>query len=190
MKNLLPVLFLLFGCNICLAQYGPQGQLDLYYQRVQGFDYRSGSSSFDIEGANLNGGGFGIGYNLTDVFSIWTQTSFYTGAKQGDLDLKFINQIQGIKLTKRDLGSVNLFVKGGMGFARYVFKQEGFSGESVFFSQTFNYGGGAEIGIGEGIYFFVELSQMSMGLPNITGSPDRDKWDSNILITSGISLFF
>ncbi len=188
MKNILVAAVVLFGVGTAMAQSFPQGELQVFYQGNRSFDYRSGSPAFDIRDAGLKGGGFGFAYNITGVFGLWQQMGFYTGVKQGGLDLNLINEMQGLLVTKRDVGPFNFFAKGGVGFTRYVFEQPGFT--LVSYGQTFSYGGGAQIRLSPGFHLLLELNQMAMGLPDITGARDRAKWDSNLLITTGIAIHF
>lgn len=174
--------------GLSLAQSSPQGEIQLYYQSVQGFDFDSGTPLFSISDEDFQGGGFGFVYNLNSWFGLWSQSTFFGGVEQNEISLKLINQMQGVKLTARDLGPINLFGKGGMGFTRFVFETPTF--ETVRFGTSFNFGGGIEYVLKEGLLLIVEGTQMSMSLPDISGLPDRDKWDSNLLVTVGIAFQF
>ncbi|MGH9338292.1 MAG: outer membrane beta-barrel protein [Acidobacteriota bacterium] len=190
MKRLLimaPVL--LAVCTVGFAQ--PQGEFQFFYQRIQGFDYNAGSGLL-IDDGNFNGGGFGFVFNLNDWFGVYSQSSFFAGAEFADagVGVKLINQIQGAKVTARELGPLNVFAKGGVGFIRFVFDLEQFNQEQVRFATGFNYGGGIEFPIGESLFINLELGQLIMSLPQITNDPNRDRWDNTVVISTGASFHF
>lgn len=166
----------------------PQGEFQGFYQRVQGFDFNSGSPSFQVEQANLNGGGLGFVFNLSHWLGFWSQTGFYGGVEQSGIQMKLINEMQGLKLTKRGLGPLAVYAKAGMGFVRYVFEIP--NGTAVRYGTSFSYGGGLDIKLSEGMSLLLEATQLSLGLPDITGSRTRDKWDSSVLVTTGIAFRF
>lgn len=183
------VLAVLFGLVLASAHaQAPQGQLELFYQRIQGFDFNSGSPAFDIRDESFNGGGFGFVYHLTPWLGLWTHTSFYGGVRQNEITLKLINQVQGLRVSAPGAGPVTLYGKGGLGFARYVFTVPGAEGVRV--GTTFNFGGGAEFELRPGMFFQLEASRMTLSLPNLTNLPDRDRWDGVALITAGIGFQF
>lgn len=194
MKPLLVVAFILLSGSILLAQPEfSEVEFQGYYQRVQGFSFSptfvEGFDFPDSEG--FNGGGFGLTYNLNHWFGIFSNTSFLGGVEQNNLQMKIINQVQGAKITKRGLGPANFYAKGGVGFIRYVFSSGG-EDLAIDYSTSFVYGGGAEIKFKEGMWLVLDLSRLSLGLPNLTGFdvPGRDKWDSSYLITTGVMFAF
>lgn len=173
--------------SLCLAQDEFSAvEFQGYYQRVQGFDFQ-GVPGFEFEGVGFNGGGFGFVYNLNPYFGIFSQTSFLAGVEQSNVKLRIINQAQGVKLTKRG-ESINVFGKGGVGFVRNVLS---FGGqEGVDYGTSFVFGGGTEIKLQEGMWLMLDLSRNIQGLPQLTFLEDRDSWDSNWMITTGISFQF
>ncbi|RPJ59939.1 MAG: hypothetical protein EHM23_12210 [Acidobacteria bacterium] len=187
MRLFITVVVLSLAGSLCLAQDEfSEVEFSGFYQRVQGFDFQ-GVQGFEFESEAFNGGGFGFVYNLNPFFGIFSQTSFLGGVEQSNVKLRFINQAQGVKLTKRS-DKINVFGKGGIGFVRHVFD---FSGqESVDYGTSFLLGGGTEIKIQEGMWLMLDLSRNVMGLPQLTINPDRDKWDSNWIITTGVSFQF
>jgi hypothetical protein len=192
MKRLLIVVAVLFFVgNVCLAQPDHSDvEFQGFYQRIQGFDFDSGAPGFNFEDEGFNGGGFGIVYNVSHWLGIFSQTSFLAGVEQSGIKLRFINQTQGAKVTKRGLigESVNVFAKGGIGFVRHVF--DVFGQQSVDYGTSFTGGGGTEIKLQEGMWLMLDLSRTSFGLPQLTISPNRDKWDSSWAITTGVSFQF
>ena len=54
----------LCGTGVCLAQQGPQGELQGFYQRIQTFKMRSGGDVFADYDKATNGGGFGFVYGF------------------------------------------------------------------------------------------------------------------------------
>jgi len=182
-----PLFFLLFS-KAGLAQYEGQSGIQLFYQRDQGFDFRSGSAAFDVQSVHLNGGGFGFDYGITDWFALWSQVAFYSGVRQGGISMNLINEIQGMKLTSPGKGPFRVYAKGGVGFTRYIFEFPGF--RAVDYGQAFNYGGGLQIKVSGGMSLILEATQLAVSLPNLTGAPGRDKWDASTLFTTGIAFHF
>jgi len=173
--------------TLCLAQDEfSEVEFQGFYQRVQGFDFE-GVQGFEFQDKGFNGGGFGFVYNLKPFFGIFSQTSFLAGVEQSGVKLRFINQAQGVKLTKRS-DKINVFGKGGVGFVRHVLD---FGGqEGVDYGTSFVFGGGTEIKLQEGMWLMLDFSRYITGLPRLTNFEDRDSWDSSWLITTGISFQF
>ncbi len=190
MKKLLMLAVWLAGAGSCLAQ-DQSAELQLFYQRFQGFDFNAGTffgtPIFDVHGANPNGGGFGFVYNLNPKFGFFQQTGFFQGVEQNGLNLRIINETQGLRVMK-PTKKFDLYAKGGLGFNHYVFNQSGNS--SVFYGMAFIYGGGTEARLSEGLFLILEADYVTMSLPNITGAPDRSKWDNALLLTTGIAIRF
>jgi len=181
----------LCGTGVCLAQQGPQGELQGFYQRIQTFKMRSGGgegSYFADYNKATNGGGFGFVYNITDRFGMYQQTGFLGGAKDQDLTMRLITEFQGMRVTKNAKG-IDFFAKGGVGFARYVLQQSG-SQLGVYYNVAFQYGGGAEIDIGRGMFLLLEVTGLSMGVPELYFTDDRSKWCNTLMITPGIAIRF
>jgi hypothetical protein len=187
MRLFITVVVLSLAGSLCMAQDEfSEVEFQGFYQRVQGFDFQ-GVQGFEFQNKGFNGGGFGFVYNLKPSFGIFSQTSFLAGVEQSDVKLRFINQAQGVKLTKRS-EKINVFGKGGVGFIRHVFD---FGGQqSVDYGTSFVFGGGTEIKLQEGMWLMLDLSRNIMGLPQLTIDPNRDKWDSNWIITTGVSFQF
>ena len=133
-----------------------------------------------------NGGGFGFVYNITDKFGIFQQTGFLGGAKDelSGLTMRMITEFQGMQVTKR-AKAIDFYAKGGVGFSRYVIENSG-----VWYSLAFQYGGGAEINIGRGLYLVLEATGLSMGVPELYYTDDRSRWCNTLMITPGIAIRF
>lgn len=176
----------LCGTGVCLAQQGPSGELQGFYQRIQTFKMRSGGDLFADYNKATNGGGFGFAYNITDRFGIYQQMAFLGGAKDEayDITMRMITEFQGMQVTKR-YDKIDFYAKGGLGFVRYSVQN---SGES---KMAFQYGGGAEIKVGNsGMYLILELTRLSMGVPQFFFTDDRSKWCNTFLISPGIAIRF
>lgn len=176
----------LCGTGVCLAQQGPQGELQGFYQRIQTFKMQSGGPVFADYDKATNGGGFGFVYNVTDKFGIFQQTGFLGGAKDelSGLTMRMITEFQGMQVTKRAKG-IDFYAKAGVGFSRYVIENSG-----VWYSLAFQYGGGAEINIGRGLYLVLEATGLSMGVPELYYTDDRSGWCNTLMITPGIAIRF
>jgi hypothetical protein len=178
----------LFSAAVGWAQQ-QSGELQGFYQRINSFDmkYGGGPTPYDIKGQAFNGLGYGFVFNISDKFGLYQQMGFFfSGVGQGGIDIKLITEFQGMQLTKTK-GRVDLFARGGVGFSRYVFNRN-----SVFYSMAFQYGGGIEIQLKQGIFMLIEVTGISMGVPDVTGYdfPDRTKWNTSLVIGPGIAIHF
>lgn len=189
MKRCLLIAALVMATGSLLYAQAPQGELEVYYQTIRSFDFDSGSPQFSISDEAFQGGGFGFVFYLNDWFGLFSNTSLYGGIEQNAIDLKLINQVQGVKLIARDIGIFNVYTKGGIGFARYVFGL-GNLGETVRYGTSFLAAAGLEVRMTDHIYLLLEGNQTSLSLPDISGSPDRDKWDSTVGFLTGIAIQF
>jgi hypothetical protein len=188
MKRLIIVAIWLAGSTVCLAQ-GTSGELQLTYQRIQSFTMRSGIPSFfDFDGVALNGGGYGFVYNITEKFGLFQQMGFFGGVEQSPYKIRLITEHQGLRL-KTEKGSVTLYAKGGVGFTRYVFESSGQT-QGVDSHVNFVYGGGMHFPIFSGLRMIIDVSRQSMGLPNLTGMPNRSKWSNAFYLSTGIVFCF
>jgi hypothetical protein len=187
MKQFVILAVLLFSAGLCQAQ-DATGEFQGFYQRMQSFDFNSGSTSFDIRGAKLNGGGFGFLFNITDTFGFWQQTSFYRGVKQSGLALRPIIETQGVQLSK-EKGALSVYIRGGLGGVRHVLEMSGGT-VGVDWGLALIYGGGTKIKVSEGLFWIIDASRITMGLPNLTNLQGRSKWDSGLLFTTGIAIRF
>jgi hypothetical protein len=190
---LLVLLWVSSGMALAQPEY-PEVEFNGFYQRIQGFDFYSGfdlgGPLFAVENRGFSGGGMGFTFNLNHWLGFWQQTGFYTGVKTAsDLQLRFINELQGVKVTHRNLGPVNVYAKGGVGFVRHVFSMGG-RDLAINYGTSLAYGGGTEIPFREGMALVIDVSRLTMGLPRISNDPARDKWDSNYLITTGVLFQF
>jgi hypothetical protein len=152
MKRLILSFALIGGMAGSTLAQPPQGELRAYYQRLGSFEFRSGSPQFDIMDKSFNGGGFGFVMNLKDWLGFFTETNFLGGVEQGTIRLSLINQIQGVKLTAREIRSPNLYAKGGIGFTRFVFAIGG--QDTVRYQTSFIAGGGVDFMFNEGMAIF------------------------------------
>ena len=185
MKRLMIVAVLLWGTGSCLAQ-DISGEIQGVYFRIQGFNFNSGVSDFNIESAAINGGGYAFVYQITEKFGLFQQMGFFGGPEQSGLKIKLITEFQGMQITK-SRGSVDFYAKGGVGFTRYVF-----SGliEGVDANLALLYGGGVKLPLKEGLKVILEGSRITQGLPNLTNAPGRSKWDHSWHFATGIAIQF
>lgn len=186
MRLLITIVVLALASPLCLAEedHSP-AEFQGFYQRIQGFDFK-GIQGFEFEGEGFHGGGFGFVFNMNSFFGVFTQASFMAGVQQSNTRLRFINLAEGIKLTKRT-DHINFFGKGGVGFVRHV-TQYSNDLKGVEYGSSFQYGGGAEIKMSDRVYLLLDLSRFMMRLPQVAPPGPKDKWDSNWMITAGISI--
>jgi hypothetical protein len=183
MKKFMIIAILLWGSGSCLAQDSKQ-EIQGVYLRIQTFTFNSGYSEFNIQQAAINGGGYAFIFHITDKFGLFQQMGFYGGPEQNGLKLRLITEFQGMIVTKK-AGPLDLYAKGGLGFTRYVF-----TGNAVYGKFAVLYGGGAEIKMKEGLNLVLEASRLTMGLPQLSISPDRSKWSNSWQLSTGIAIHF
>jgi hypothetical protein len=161
-----------------------------FYQTYRNFSFDTGAPGFVIPPTKLNGGGFNIAQNLAPWFALWTQFSFFGSAgSPSGLSVRVINNLEGMRWQTRQYGPIRFYVKGGLGFSNYSVDISGGNiGSGTKLALT--YGGGAQIWMADWIGVTLDVSQVFMGVPNITDLPQRDKWDSGLTFTPGITLRF
>ncbi len=188
MKRFAIVLVLLFGTHVCLAQ-DSSGEIQGFYQRIQPFTFNSGSDSFNIQKAGVNGFGYAIGYNVSDKFALFQQMGFHLGVEQNGFRMRMITELQGMKI-KTQKGPFDLYAKGGLGVMYYTFSGNfGSGGGSAKFA--LNYGGGTEIQVGEGLFLVLEATRLTAGMPQLVPDPsDRSKWVNAWMFTTGFAIHF
>jgi hypothetical protein len=185
MNRLVVIAFLLAWSGVCLAQ-GSKGELQGVYLRIQDFNFNSGSPSFNIENAKINGGGYGFVYHITKAFGFYQQMGFMEGVEQNGFKMRLVTELQGMQLGA-NLGPLVLYIKGGLGFARYVF-----SGtlEGADYGFAANYGGGTQIRVKRGLYLLFEATRLDLSLPNLTNAPGRSTWDHPWQFATGIAIHY
>jgi hypothetical protein len=171
-----------------MAHAEPNTEITGFYQRYQDFSYRTGISQLDIAPVALEGGGFSLAQNFAPWFAMWTQFSFYGSAGQPNMSVRIINNQQGIRYQTRQYGPLRLYARSGLGFSRYSLNITGNDAGDTKFS--FAYGGGAQIWVSEYFGFVLDASHVVMGVPNLTDLPGREKWDSGMTYTTGITVRF
>ena len=183
---------LLLSVIFCAAVFSPaqdEGGVEVtgFYQQYRDFSFKLGEGSgvSDFEPQALKGGGFGIAYTLEPWFAFWTQFAFYGSMEQAEgLKIRIINNSQGPRWQK-NYGRLRLYVKGGLGFSHFSIKDIG--GETKL---SLSYGGGAQIWTSEWLGVTLDVSHYLMGVPNLTDLSGRDKWDSGLTFTPGVTIKF
>lgn len=170
------------------GQFDGGGEFRIFYQTIQGFDYDAGGGFVVAEGGSFHGGGFGFVFDLNDWFGIYSDTSFLGGLDSDFVGIKLITQNQGAKLTARDIAGANLYGKAGIGIQRFVIELSGTEGVS--YQTGFDLGGGVDVPLSEGLYWFGELKMSLLSLPDLTGAPGRDKWSKSPTFSTGILFRF
>jgi len=176
-------------CAAVLGMAQDEGGTEItgFYQQYRDFGFKlgEGTSASDFAPQPLKGGGFGLAQNLTPWFALWTQFAFYGSVQQADgLKLRIINNSQGPRWQK-NYGPLRLYVKGGVGISHYSFEEIGSNTKL-----SLSYGGGAQIWMADWIGVTLDLSHFVMGVPNLTDLEGRDKWDSGLTFTPGLTIRF
>jgi hypothetical protein len=193
MKNILftakcALLFSMVLCAsaFCIAQDDENTtEITGYYQQYRDFSFKTGYSSYDFPATQLKGGGFNVARNLAPWFAMWTQFSFFGSVSQlSGLNLQVIHNLEGVRWQTKQRGPFRLYVKGGMGFANYRF--DSFSNTKL----SLAYGGGVQIWAAKWMGITLDLSHVTMGLPNLTDMDSREKWDSGLTFTPGLTIRF
>ena len=173
------------------VQVFAEGETEItgFYQQYRNFDYKVGAVGYDLTDAQLKGGGFSIAQNLAPWFALWTQFSFYGSVQSPGLNVRVINNQEGIRYQTRNYGPIRLYAKGGLGFSRFSLDVSGVgSGSDTKFSVA--YGGGAHIWMNKNFGVVLDVSHVATGLPNLFDLPTRDKWDSGLVYTTGLTVRF
>ncbi len=184
-KCALVLLLMSFAAGNSLAQDESNTEITGFYQQYRNFSFNLGSG-FAIPETHLTGGGFNITQNFTDWFGLFTQFSFYGKVGQSvGLPVRIINNQQGPRWQTKQHGPFRLYVKGGLGFSHFGFDNIGSDTKL-----SLAYGGGVQVWFAKSAGLTLDLSHVLMGLPNLTGAQGRDKWDSGLVFTPGVSIRF
>lgn len=159
-----------------------------FYQQYRDFSYRIGLPEVDFEPRSLTGGGFSIAQNMAPWFAMWTQFSFYGSAENAGLRVRMINNQQGVRYQTKNYGPLRLYAKGGLGFSRFSIDAGPNSAGDTKFSAA--YGGGAHIWMHDHVGVNLDVSHVLTGLPNLTDLETREKWDSGLVYTTGLTFRF
>lgn len=159
-----------------------------FYQQYRDFSYRIGLPEVDFEPRSLTGGGFSIAQNMAPWFAMWTQFSFYGSAENAGLRVRMINNQQGVRYQTKNYGPLRLYAKGGLGFSRFSIDTGQSSAGDTKFSAA--YGGGAHIWMHDHVGVNLDVSHVLTGLPNLTDLDTREKWDSGLVYTTGLTFRF
>jgi hypothetical protein len=162
-----------------------------YYQQYRNFSFKTGYSDWDFAPTELSGGGFSVARNLADWFALWTQLSFYGTATQGTIgdypkSVRIIHNLEGIRYQTKLYGPFQFYGRVGAGFVWYSLFDGLISGTKF----SMGYGGGANVWLHKNIGITLDLSHNLMALPDLTGSSDREKFDSGLTYTAGLTFRF
>jgi hypothetical protein len=170
---------------LCMAQDEGKTEVTGYFQQYRDFSFNTGYSPYDFPATRLNGGGFNVARNLAPWFAMWTQFSFFGSASNplGD-SVQIIHNLEGMRWQTKQRGPFRAYVKGGVGFANYRFNFGSYTKLSL------AYGGGVQLWAAKWMGLTLDLSHVVMGLPNITDLDSREKWDSGLTFTPGLTIRF
>ncbi|NLV30998.1 MAG: porin family protein [Acidobacteria bacterium] len=178
------------GFLLCPAAANAEGETEItgFYQQYRDFSYTVGLEEYDLAPRSLGGGGFSIAQNMAPWFAMWTQFSFFGSAENAGLRVRMINNQQGVRYQTKEYGPVRLYAKGGLGFSRFsIDTGQGSLGDTKFSAA---YGAGAHIWMHKHAGINLDLSHVLTGLPNLTDLDTREKWDSGLVLTTGLTLRF
>ena len=183
------------GMTVCApAQDETSTEISGFYQGYRKFNFNTGISTADIRETIMRGGGFEIARNYTSWFALWTQFTFYGSVENPDiyepyrLKIRIINNLQGLRYQTRQYGPVRFYGRGGVGFS--YFSADYSTGTSGIAKISFGYGGGAQIWATDYLGFKVDASHIIMGMPDLSGMQERDRWDSGLAFTTGLIFRF
>ncbi|HSW38372.1 MAG TPA: outer membrane beta-barrel protein [Acidobacteriota bacterium] len=165
-----------------------QTEITGFYQQYRNFSYSTGIGELDMTPGVMKGGGFSVAQNLAPWFAMWTQFSFYGSLEQENMRVGVINNQQGIRYQTRQYGPLRFYGKGGLGFSRYSVNAGGYQVSDTKFSLA--YGGGVHIWVSENFGLVLDGSHVIMGLPNLTDLAGRERWDSGMVYTAGLTVRF
>jgi len=172
-----------------------------YYQQYRNFSFETGVRDWNFEPTRLTGGGFSVARNIADWFALWTQLSFYGTVEQGTANIggdyyskkaRIIHNLEGIRYQTKQYGPFQLYGKAGAGIVWYSL----YDGLSSWTKFSAGYGGGAHVWLHKNIGITLDVSHNLIALPNLedwfydTKLPDREKFDSGLVYTTGLTFRF
>jgi hypothetical protein len=188
-KTSILLLSMILCATVYAAAQDNNTEVQGFYQTYRNFDFKTGVPNYEISAAPLNGGGFVIAQNIAPWFAMWTQFSFYGKAEQQNIGVRIINNLEGVRYQTKQHGPLRLFVKGGIGFSRVSVDVLGSSFGETKFSAA--YGGGAQLWFSEHFGVVLDVSHMTMGLPDISPyKTGQEKWDSGLTYTTALAVRF
>ena len=162
-----------------------------YYQQYRNFSFETGLSDWDFTPARLSGGGFSVAQNIAEWFAVWTQLSVFGTVNQPSADgyensVRVIHNLQGIRYQTKQYGPLRFYGKVGAGIAWYGFSSLDASGTTF----SAGYGGGVNVWFNKNIGITLDASHSLMALPNLTDLDGREKFDSGMSYTTGLTFRF
>jgi len=177
-----------------------------YYQQYRNFSFETGYPYWDfkppsddprIDPIVLSGGGVTVAQNLAEWFAVWTQLSFFGRATQQisnyENSVRVIHNLQGIRYQTKQYGPLRFYGKVGAGIAWYGFSlYDPYYGYMDMSGTTFSagYGGGMNVWFNKNIGITLDVSHSLMALPNLTDLDGREKFDSGMSYTTGLTFRF
>jgi len=162
-----------------------------YYQQYRNFSFETGYPYWDFTPARLSGGGFSVAQNIAEWFAVWTQLSIFGTVNQPSADgyensVRVIHNLQGIRYQTKQYGPLRFYGKVGAGIAWYGFSSLDASGTTF----SAGYGGGVNVWFNKNIGITLDASHSLMALPNLTDLDGREKFDSGMSYTTGLTFRF
>jgi len=202
-----------FACGCFAADWRDEiaGTTEItgYYQQYRDFSFKTGMENLGVtnfDPTRMAGGGFSVAQNLAEWFAIWTQLSIYGTVNQDNSSIRLIHNLEGIRYQTKQYGPLRFYGKAGAGFARYSFAfYEPLYFGSIELSDTkfsVGYGGGMNVWFNKNIGLTFDASHILSGLPNLEDFydqnfgddyvklPGREKWDSGMNYTVGLTFRF
>jgi hypothetical protein len=189
MKSAQCILFLsLILCSaVFVSAQEHNTEIHGYYQGYRNFSFKVDEFT-EIEETKLNGGGFTVAQNLAPWFAFWTQFTFYGSAEHPDLKVRMFNNLYGLRYQTEQYGPFRLYAKVGLGYTNYSINTQGLSFGNTKFS--FAYGAGAQIWMSENYGVILDAAHSINGLPQLSSSEAREKWDSGLTLSAGFAVRF
>ena len=168
-----------------------------YYQQYRNFSFETGRDSWNFDPTRLSGGGFSVSHNFAYWFAIWSQFSFYGTANQEGVlydnegyaypkSVRIIHNLEGLRYQTRQYGPLQFYGKAGVGFVHYSLFDGALSGTKF----SAGYGGGANVWLHKNIGITLDVSHNLLNLPNLTDLDGREKFDSGMTYTTGLTFRF
>jgi hypothetical protein len=160
-----------------------------FYQTYRDFSFETGlGDPYDIDATKLNGGGFTIAQDLAPWFAFWTQFTFYGSAESPVFSARMFNNLYGIRYQTEQHGPFRVYAKAGLGYSNFSMNDGQISFGMTKFSVA--YGAGAQIWMSENYGVVFEATHNVNGLPQLSNSVDREKWDSGLTLSAGFAVRF
>jgi len=205
---LLAAVIFCFSCG-CFAwndEIAGTTEITGYYQQYRDFSFENGTDGtgrwieYDFAPRRLGGVGISVAQNFAEWFAIWTQLTIFGTTEQWSFgnqiqnSVRVINNLQGIRYQTKQYGPLRFYGKVGAGIAWYGFNlyEPNYNSYVSLGGTKFStgYGGGINVWFNRNIGLTLDATHTLIALPNLSDLENRDKFDSGMTYTTGLTFRF